>query len=78
MTDMTSIAAHEPARRGRRSAPPRLEYRAYFAVILAAALPGATLGWAWGSLTGRGDAGRGPIARALDAARTITPQIFHA
>ena len=75
MTDMTSDTTVTPALRNRRAAS-RLEYRIYFALIVAVALPGTVVGWVRDALTGCETAKKGPIARALSHASTITPQIF--
>ena len=77
MTDMTTHAPVSPdLRASHRRSPPRGEYQVYFALIFAVALPGAALGWTRDALTG--EAGKGPVARALSHAHTITPQIFRA
>ena len=82
---MTDATIHLPGRlaaglpgpiadrtRHRRSG--RSEYTAYFTLILGAALPVAAAQWAADAARGR--PGRGPVARALSHARTITPVIF--
>jgi hypothetical protein len=56
-----------------------IEYAVYFAVIFAAALPGAALGWLAGfARADRSQPNRGVVARAWSQARTITPLIFSA
>ena len=80
MSDMTSSmgfapaaaapAPRRPARRRRGSA----EYRAYYALVLAVALPLATLSFARDALRGR--PGAAPLRRARAQARAIAPMIF--
>ena len=78
MTDMSlglapTHAARRPARRParRRGA---LEYHAYHALVLGAALPVATIAFAADALRGR--PGPSPLRRAQRQAWAITPMIF--
>ena len=73
---MTDFTSNSPALRA--SKPPKAEYSAYFALIFAAALPFAVVRWAAHGLAGVDTPNRGPVARALTQARTITPMIFSA
>lgn len=72
MTDMTS----NPPRA--RSAPPKREFYAYFAVIFLAAVPLAFLTWALAFGRQMRLPEQGPVARAWSQARIITPMIFSA
>ena len=74
MTDFTTDA---PLARS-RSAPPRREYLAYFALIFAATLPLACLTWVLQAARTAHWPARGPVARAWSQARIITPMIFSA
>lgn len=74
MTDFTTDMA--PAHR--RTAPPRREYYAYFAIIFAATLPLACLTWALAAARQFRLPPKGPFAAAWSQARIITPQIFSA
>ncbi|KPP92143.1 MAG: photosystem II assembly protein PufQ [Rhodobacteraceae bacterium HLUCCA08] len=74
MTDMTT---ETPILRGRHKSP-RQEYKVYFGLIFAVSLPGAIIACAWATLRDSDAPRKGPIARALSQARTITPQIFSA
>lgn len=74
MTDFTSDTPIERP----RSAPPRREYYAYFAIIFLAALPLATLTWGLSAARQFALPDKGPIARAWTQARIITPHIFSA
>jgi hypothetical protein len=70
---MADFTVNHPRHRGHRS--DQLEYRLYFALIFAVALPFAALGWALDAARGR--RGRpGPVARAIAEARQIAPLIF--
>jgi hypothetical protein len=74
MTDFTTDA---PLARS-RTAPPKREYYAYFAIIFLAALPLATLTWGLGALRRMEWPDKGPLSRAWTQARIITPHIFSA
>ncbi|NCO86618.1 MAG: protein pufQ [Rhodobacterales bacterium] len=74
---MTDFTSDTPVLRA-RSAPPKREYYAYFAIIFLAALPLATLTWALGAARRFEMPEKGPLARAWTQARIITPQIFSA
>ncbi len=74
MTDYTTEA---PLLRS-RSAPPKREYYAYFAIIFLAALPLAALTWALAATRQMTLPEKGPVARAWTQARIITPHIFSA
>lgn len=74
MTDMTT---QTPVLRSRHR-PPRQEYKVYFALIFAISLPGAIVACALAALRQSDAPRKGPIARALSHARTITPHIFSA
>lgn len=78
MTDMSLGLAptHVPPRPSRRSARRRgaLEYHAYHAIVLAAALPVATVAFAADALRGR--PGASPLRRAQRQAWAIAPMIF--
>lgn len=79
MTDMSTETLVTPqVGSGRTAAAPSVEYQVYFALIFAVALPGTVPGWARDAVLGREAAGKGPVARALCHAHTITPQIFRA
>ena len=73
MTDFTTDA---PMARS-RTAPPKREYYAYFAIIFLATLPLALLTWALKAARQMALPEKGPIARAWSQARIITPQIFN-
>ena len=74
MTDFTTDA---PMLRTRTAAPKR-EYYAYFALIFMATLPLALLTWALKTLRRMELPEKGPIASAWSQARIITPHIFSA
>lgn len=74
MTDFTTDA---PLIR-HRSAPPRREYLAYFAIIFLATLPLALLTWALAAARQMRLPEKGPVGRAWSQARIITPHIFSA
>jgi len=73
MTDMTNA----PVVRS-RTAPPKREYYAYFAIIFLAALPLAILTWGLSAARQFALPEKGPVARAWTQARIITPHIFSA
>ncbi|PZX11418.1 PufQ cytochrome subunit [Palleronia aestuarii] len=77
MSDMTNGMAPfaVSSRTARRS---RAEFAIYFAIILLATLPLATLTWALTALRTLRLPERGPLARAWSQARIITPMIFAA
>ena len=75
MTDFTTNSA--PVERT-RSAPPKREYYAYFAIIFLAALPLSVLTWALSAARQFKLPEKGPVARAWSQARIITPMIFSA
>jgi len=60
---MTDFTSDTPVLRA-RSAPPKREYYAYFAIIFLAALPLATLTWALGAARRFEMPEKGPLARA--------------
>jgi hypothetical protein len=74
MTDFTSDA---PVLRA-RTAPPKREYYAYFALIFLATLPLAFLTWALSAARRMELPEKGPFAKAWTQARIITPHIFNA
>ena len=74
MTDFTSDA---PLARS-RTAPPKREYYAYFAIIFLATLPLAILTWGLSAARQMTLPEKGPFAKAWTQARIITPQIFNA
>ncbi|WP_439154504.1 cytochrome PufQ [Yoonia sp.] len=74
MTDFTTDA---PILRA-RTAPPKREYYAYFALIFLATLPLAFLTWALTAARRMELPEKGPIAKAWTQARIITPHIFSA
>ena len=74
MTDFTTDA---PIARA-RSAPPKREYYAYFALIFLATLPLSTLTWVLSAARRMALPEKGPFAKAWTQARIITPQIFAA
>ena len=74
MTDFTSDAPQVRS----RTAPPKREFYAYFAIIFLATLPLAILTWGLGAARRMEWPAKGPIARAWSQARIITPQIFSA
>ena len=70
MTDMTAGLTR------RRAARPTAEYRAYYALILALALPVNAALWPL-SLAGIGPRQPGgPIRAAREQANTVTPKLF--
>ena len=74
MTDFTTDA---PVLRT-RTAPPKREYYAYFALIFVATLPLCILTWGLSAARRMELPAKGPIAKAWTQARIITPQIFSA
>ena len=74
MTDFTTDAPHVRS----RTAPPKREYYAYFALIFLATLPLAFLTWGLSAARRMELPAKGPIAKAWTQARIITPQIFSA
>ena len=74
MTDFTSDVGVPRA----RTAPPRREYYAYFAIIFVATLPLAVLTWGLSAARQMKLPAKGPFAKAWTQARIITPQIFSA
>jgi len=74
---MTDFTSDTPVLRA-RSAPPKREYYAYFAIIFLAALPLATLTWAFSAIKAGHMTDKGPIKRAWLQAHIITPMIFAA
>ena len=74
---MTDFTTDTPVLRD-RTAPPRREYIAYFALIFAATLPLALLTWALKAARRFELPEKGPIASAWSQARIITPHIFSA
>ena len=79
MSDMTSIGFAPLANAGPRPARRRprrggAEYRAYYALVLGAALPVAAAAFAADALRGR--PGASPLARSRSHARAIAPMIF--
>ncbi len=75
MSDQTANTPGQPLHVQRA---PRAEFYAYFAVILAVAVPFALMGWVAQALRRGRLPGRGPLASAWDDARAITPLIFRA
>jgi len=71
---MSDHTANGPAQRHKRV--PKMEYRFYFGVIFAAALPVTCAASLIGLVTGQGV--KDPVSRALAEARAITPHIFSA
>ncbi|KQI69856.1 PufQ cytochrome subunit [Loktanella sp. DSM 29012] len=61
-----------------RTAPPKREYYAYFALIFAATLPLSLLTWVLKAARRMELPEKGPIASAWSQARIITPHIFSA
>ena len=74
MTDFTTDAPLVRA----RTAPPKREYYAYFAIIFLAALPLAFLTWGLAAARQFALPDKGPLAKAWTQARIITPHIFSA
>lgn len=74
MTDFTTDAPIVRA----RTAPPKREYYAYFALIFLATLPLCILTWALSAARRMELPPKDPIAKAWTQARIITPQIFNA
>ncbi len=74
MTDFTSDVGAPRS----RTAPPKREYYAYFAIIFAATLPLAILTWGLSAARQMKPPAKGPFAKAWTQARIITPQIFSA
>jgi len=74
---MTDFTSDTPMTRS-RTAPPKREYYAYFALIFAATLPLAFLTWGLTALRQMALPEKGPIAKAWTQARIITPHIFSA
>jgi hypothetical protein len=74
MTDFTTDAPMTRA----RSAPPKREYYAYFALIFLATLPLCILTWLLSVARQIALPEKGPFAKAWTQARIITPQIFSA
>jgi hypothetical protein len=75
MTDFTTDMPHTARA---RSAPPKREYYAYFALIFVATLPLCMLTWALSATRRMELPAKGPFAKAWTQARIITPQIFSA
>ena len=73
---MTDFTTDTPIVRS-RTAPPKREYYAYFALIFAATLPLALLTWALKAARMMRLPEKGPVASAWSQARIITPHIFH-
>ena len=74
---MTDFTSNTPIERS-RTAPPKREYYAYFAIIFLATLPLAFLTWGLSALRQAKLPEKGPIAKAWTQARIITPHIFSA
>jgi hypothetical protein len=74
MTDFTTDAPMTRA----RSAPPKREYYAYFALIFLATLPLCIVTWLLSAARQVTLPEKGPFAKAWTQARIITPQIFSA
>ena len=74
---MTDFTTDTPMLRTRTAAPKR-EYYAYFALIFMATLPLALLTWALKAARRMEWPEKGPIASAWSQARIITPHIFSA
>ncbi|KNG93735.1 cytochrome PufQ [Pseudaestuariivita atlantica] len=72
---MTDITSNTPQTRKHGT---RAEFRVYFAIIFAAALPFALIAWITHPLHRKGEPNKGPLARAWSQARTVTPMIFSA
>ena len=70
MSDQTAGGPFAPQR------TPQGEFRIYFAIIFAVALPIETLGWSLRLLRDRCLPPSGPLARATRLANEITPMIF--
>jgi len=64
--------------KARKTAAPKREYYAYFAIIFLAALPLSFLTWVLAAGRQMSIPEKGPIKRAWSQARIITPMIFHA
>lgn len=73
---MTDFTSHTPLPRP-RSAPPKREYYAYFALIFLATLPLCVLTWALQAGRRMEWPDRNPVGSAWSQARIITPRIFH-
>lgn len=73
---MTDFTTDTPLTRT-RTAPPKREYYAYFAVIFLATLPLAMLTWCLSAARQMALPEKGPFAQAWTQARIITPHIFH-
>ena len=74
---MTDFTTDSPLIRS-RTAPPKREYYAYFALIFLATLPLALLTWALSAARQFRLPEKGPLASAWSQARIITPHIFSA
>ena len=71
---MADVRVNTPRLRSARN--DRFEYRFYFALIFAFALPAALIGFALGALRDTGEPNKGPVARALSDAQFLAPMIF--
>ena len=71
MTDITSGGMPR-----RRAARPVLEYRVYYALILAAALPLSVALWPLSVLGIGPRQPGGPVRTAREQANTVTPKLF--
>ncbi|NUB43498.1 protein pufQ [Fertoebacter nigrum] len=75
---MSDQTANTPVPAGHAHRAPRAEFYAYFAVILAFAVPFALLGWVVQALRHGRLPKQGPLAAAWADAGAITPLIFRA
>ena len=73
---MTDFTTDTPLARG-RTAPPKREYYAYFAIIFLATLPLSFLTWGLSAARRMELPEKWPLAKAWSQARIITPHIFH-
>ncbi len=72
---MSDVTSNSPT--ARKDAT-KAEFKVYFAIIFAAALPFGVIAWITHPLHRRGEPNKGPVARAWSQARTVTPMIFSA
>ena len=76
MSDHTANGAGHHGHGSAHGRAPRAEFRVYFALIFAASLPFATIGWVAFALRHGRLPEQGPLGKAWCDARTITPNIF--
>jgi hypothetical protein len=75
---MTDATSQTPITHKSRHQADCREFCAYFALIFLATLPLAVLTWALRAVRHLELPEKGPVARAWNQARIITPQIFRA